>query len=206
MKHCILCGKVFKSTDLQSHKRNHTKLSIFKSNVGPDGLVTATHLFTYSLHMGWNITPHNPQSWFLIWGYFETPQYTYMEGNYRTLYGSRLPQNIFCPRAQFFKRKLSVKMCIFFPNKTPLIRGFCVCYGQSMSVLEILCLSWTVCVCHIVFSSTINTLSENFMQNRDEKRWFWEKLSMRFEFVLWLCAPLTLLQGVKKTLLKGNWA
>ena len=25
-KHCIMSGKVFKSTDLQSHKRNHTKL------------------------------------------------------------------------------------------------------------------------------------------------------------------------------------
>ena len=26
LKHCIMCGKVFKSTNLQSHKRNHTKL------------------------------------------------------------------------------------------------------------------------------------------------------------------------------------
>ena len=26
--------------------------------------------------------------------------------------------------------------------------GFCVCYGQSVSVLEILCSSWTVCVHH----------------------------------------------------------
>ena len=26
LKHCIMCDKVFKSTDLQSHKRNHTKL------------------------------------------------------------------------------------------------------------------------------------------------------------------------------------
>ena len=28
--------------------------------VGPDGLVAATQLFTYSLHMGWIIIPHNP--------------------------------------------------------------------------------------------------------------------------------------------------
>ena len=32
LKPCILCGEVFKSTDLQSHKRNHSKLSIFESN------------------------------------------------------------------------------------------------------------------------------------------------------------------------------
>ena len=45
-----------------------------------------------------------------------------------------------------------------------------------MSVLEIVCPSWTVCVCRgqsvsvtIIFSSTINTFSETWLQNMVEK-------------------------------------
>ena len=67
-----------------------------------------------------------------------------------TLLPPMLPQNI-------ENWKLSVKMHIFFCDKIPLIRGFCVCYGQAVSVLGILCPSWTVCVFHNFFlSSTIN--------------------------------------------------
>ena len=76
----------------------------------------------------------------------------------------RLPQSIFCPRAPFFRRKLTVKKHIFLQQNT--------CYGQFVSVLEIVCPSWTVCVCRgqsvsvtIIFSSTINTFFGNMVCN-----------------------------------------
>ena len=47
MKHCIFCNNLFKNTVLQSHKRNHTKISILKSNLGPLKIITRKCHFTW---------------------------------------------------------------------------------------------------------------------------------------------------------------
>jgi len=97
---------------------------------------------------------------------------------------TRLPQNIFCPRAPIFGKKLSVKECKFFATflRQHCKLGYFVCHGQSVSVMESFCPSRTVCVCHgqsvsitdilclsqNFFLSGINTFLDNF---RAERRW-----------------------------------
>ena len=51
---CRDCGKMFKSSILQSHQRNHTKRSNFKRKVQPSTLVPSQKSFGSWLHTGWN--------------------------------------------------------------------------------------------------------------------------------------------------------
>ena len=51
---CRNCGKMFKTSIMQSHKRNHTKRSKFQSKVLPSTLVPAQKSFGSWLNIGWN--------------------------------------------------------------------------------------------------------------------------------------------------------